>query len=359
MLLTLEALAQQLGAEVVGNGAKTVSDVAPLPLAQPDQLSYVESKKQLPAAQKCTAGALITNAVLAESLKDSAFPLLVVAQPQKTFIEAMLLFRPARPRLANGISEHAVISPSAQIGKDCAIGPNAVIGDDVVIGDHCEIGAGAVIGAGCRIGNHCLIHCNAVFYTGAELRDRVIVHANAVIGGDGFGYRFENGSFIKIPHTGKVILEDDVEIGACTTIDRGMIDATIIGRGTKIDNQVMIAHNCRIGPNNVFASQVGLAGSVTTGEYVQMGGKVGIADHIHIGTQVKLGGNTGVLSDIVTPGVYYDSPAVPEKDALRNHVNIRRLPEMREQIKQLTQQMAALQAEVSSLLESTSSNVAA
>ncbi|HWL08726.1 MAG TPA: UDP-3-O-(3-hydroxymyristoyl)glucosamine N-acyltransferase [Planctomicrobium sp.] len=359
MAFALLELSQQLGAELKGDGTVLLSDVASLPLATSEHLAYVESKKQITAAKSSPAGALITTSELAEMLSGQATPLLIVARPQKAFIEAMLLFRPAPQRPAPTISENAVVSPSARFGEGCRVGPNAVIGDDVVIGDHCEIGPGAVIADGSRIGNHCKIYSNVVFYSGVELKDRVIIHANAVIGGDGFGYRFEQGAFIKIPHTGKVILEDDVEIGACTTIDRGMIDSTIIGQGTKIDNQVMIAHNCRIGRNNVFASQVGLAGSVTTGEYVQMGGKVGIADHIHIGTQVKLGGNTGVLSDITVPGAYYDSPAVPEKEALRNHVNIRRLPEMRDQIKQLAQQMAALQAQLSSLQEPPSSKVAA
>ncbi len=346
MPFSLAELAQALGVSLQGDASVLLSDVSSLNSVQAGQLSYVESKKQLPQVGKVNPGALITTEELAASLTATGIPLLISAQPQKTFIEAMLLFRPLRTRKWSGISPQAVIAESAVIGSDCHIAAGAVIGDDVVIGDHCEIGPGVVIGDGCQLGNNCTIYSNAVLYADCVLGQRVIIHSNAVIGGDGFGYRFVSGAFVKIPHTGRVILEDDVEIGACTTIDRGMIDATVIGQGTKIDNQVMIAHNCRIGRHNAFASQVGLAGSVTTGDYVQMGGKVGIADHITIGTQVKLGGNAGVLGDILTPGAYYDSPAVPEKDALRNHVNIRRLPEMREQLKQLTLQVAALQADL-------------
>jgi len=360
MSFTLQELAQQLGAAVQGDGSIVITDVASLPEARSGHLSFVEGRKHVNGVGKSSASALITSQELVEPLSKYNLPLLVVQQPQKIFIQAMLLFRPApAPWGTGGISERAMVSPTARVGQNCSIGPNALVGDQAVIGDNCVIGPGVIIGDHCQIGSHCQIAGNAVLYARCELRDRVIVHANAVIGGDGFGYRMENGAFIKIPHTGTVILEEDVEIGACTTIDRGMIEATIIGRGTKIDNQVMIAHNCRIGRNNIFASQVGLAGSVSTGEYVMMGGKVGIADHIHIGSQVKLGGNTGVLSDIIEPGAYYDSPAVPEKEALRNHVNIRRLPEMREQIKQLTRQLAELQKQFSELKDASSSNAAA
>jgi UDP-3-O-[3-hydroxymyristoyl] glucosamine N-acyltransferase len=141
-----------------------------------------------------------------------------------------------------------------------------------------------------------------------------------------------------------------VEVGACATIDRGMIEATVVGQGTKVDNQVMIAHNCRVGRHNVFASQVGLAGSVTTGDYVQMGGQVGIADHCHIGTKVKLGGKAGVMGDILEPGIYHDIPAIPEKDALKNHLNIRKVPELRKQVQQLTAQLEQLQKQIAELM---------
>lgn len=357
MSFSIRELAERIEGTVRGDDSKRVADVASLASARPDQISYLDSQKQLGTLKNSAAGAIITTSDLATNVAED-IPLILVAAPQKAFIDAMLLFRPARPQPEVGISAQAIVSTSARFGSDCRVAAGAIIGNDVVIGDRCTISHGVVIGDGTRIGDDCIIYPNAVTYADVQIRNRVIIHANAVIGGDGFGYRFVKGAFVKIPHTGTVILEDDVEIGACATIDRGMIEATVIGQGTKIDNHVMIAHNCQIGRHNALASQVGLAGSVTTGDYVQMGGQVGIADHIAIGSQVKLGGGAGVLADIPKAGTYYDAPAIPEIDALKNHLNIRRLPEMRDQIKKLTQQVAALQAELQELASESRNTVA-
>jgi len=335
-----------------GHSEIRLTDVAPLPTAEGHQLTYAESRKQLPQIQRCRAGAILVTAELAAALPEFQTPLIVVKDPQWAFIAAMLLFRPQRPRATSGISPQAIVDPSAQLGEDCQVGAGTIIGADVVMGRRCLIGPGVVIGDGCHLGDDCRLDAHTVLYPDMILKNRVIVQANSVIGADGFGYRFVNGAFDKIPHTGTVILEDDVEVGACATIDRGMIEATIIGQGTKVDNLVMIAHNCRIGRHNVFASQVGLAGSVVTGEYVQMGGQVGIADHCYIGTQVKLGGKAGVMGNIPDAGTYHDIPAIPEQDALKNHLNIRKVPELRKQVQQLTEQLAALQSQLTLLSES-------
>jgi len=349
MVLSLQELAQRFGAVCPVETTGELCDVASLEVAQSRHVAFAETKKQIPALLKSQAGAVFIRQDVADLVQEPCPPLLVVASPQKSFIEAMLLFRPQPERRPAGIAPSAHVDPTAQLGSDCIVHPGAVIGRDVKIGERCEIGPGAVIGDGCVLGDDCLLYAYVVLYPGMQLKNRIIIHATAVIGADGFGYHFENGRFLKIPHTGTVVIEDDVEIGAGATIDRGMIEATIIGTGTKLDNQVMIAHNCRIGRGNVFASQVGLAGSVTTGEYVQMGGKVGIADHCHIATGVKLGGSAGVMSDLLVPGTYHDIPAIPEKDALKNHVNIRRVPEMRKEIKDLGRQLAELQAQLQQL----------
>lgn len=351
MSFSIQDLAACVDGTVQGAGEAILQDVAPLPSAQPQHVTYAESRKQIPQIQKSSAGAIFVTADVAESLPDSPVPLIVVKDPQWAFIAAMLMFRPQRPRAEIGISPLALVDPSAQFGADCSISPRAVIGADVVMGDRCQIGVGVVIGAGCRIGNDCRIDAHTVLYPDVILKNRVIVQANSVIGADGFGYRFMKGAFDKIPHTGTVILEDDVEVGACATIDRGMIEATIVGQGTKVDNQVMIAHNCRVGKHNVFASQVGLAGSVVTGDYVQMGGQVGIADHCFIAGGVKLGGKAGVMGDLPEAGTYHDIPAIPEKDALKNHLNIRKVPELRLQVQQLTRQLAELQSQITLLTD--------
>lgn len=350
MSFKIQDLAVLLDGVIQGDGTAVLTDVAPLPSAGPEHLTYAESRRQLPQVQCSKAGAILVTSELAAMIPDNPVTLIVVSDPQKAFISAMLKFRPPRSRPAPGISPQALVHPSARIGADCWVAPGVQIGADVVIGDRCLIGPGAIIGEGCQIGNDCRIDANVVLYPDIILKNRVIVQANSVIGADGFGYRFVGGAFEKIPHTGTVILEDDVEVGACATIDRGMIEATVVGQGTKVDNQVMIAHNCRVGRHNVFASQVGLAGSVTTGDYVQMGGQVGIADHCHIGTKVKLGGKAGVMGDILEPGIYHDIPAIPEKDALKNHLNIRKVPELRKQVQQLTAQLEQLQKQIAELM---------
>ncbi|WP_437227857.1 UDP-3-O-(3-hydroxymyristoyl)glucosamine N-acyltransferase [Planctomicrobium sp. SH661] len=351
MSFSVQDLAACVDGIVQGPRDVRLSDVAPLPSAGREHLTYAESRKQLAQVQRSEAGAILVNSDLASALSDCPTPLIVVRDPQWAFIAAMLLFRPQRSRSNIGISNQALVHPSAKFGTDCNVFPGAIIGAGVVMGDRCQIGPGAIIGEGCRIGDDCVIDAHTVLYPDIILKNRVIIQANSVIGADGFGYRFVKGAFDKIPHTGTVILEDDVEVGACATIDRGMIEATIVGQGTKIDNQVMIAHNCRVGKHNVFASQVGLAGSVITGDYVQMGGQVGIADHCYIGTQVKLGGKAGVMGDIPDAGTYHDIPAIPEKDALKNHLNIRKIPELRKQVQQLTAQIAELQSQLAALTE--------
>lgn len=349
MSISLQELATHLGGRPVGGGDALIEDVASLETARPHHLSFVESRKHLPAARKCEAGALLIGPQLEAAAQELPCPAILVDDPQAAFVAAMLLFRPARPRSTVGISPQAIVAPSARLGAGCNVFPGAQIGEDVVIGANCDIGPGVVIGAGCRLGDNCVLHPRVVLYPDIHVRNRVIIHAGAVIGADGFGYHFREGALRKIPHTGTVILEDDVEIGACATVDRAMLGATVIGQGTKLDNQVMIAHNCRVGRHNAFASQVGLAGSVTTGDYVQMGGQVGIADHVSIAGGIKLGGKAGVMGDLTEPGVYHDIPARPEKEAIKSYLNVQKVPELRDQVKQLQAQITELQSQLASL----------
>lgn len=348
MPFTIDQIAQLVGGEIRGSSDFALIDVAPLETATTEHVSYLESKKQLKLLLGSSAGVVLTTDELAARAQkqgcQSTF--IIVAAPQAAFIEVMLQFRP-HPEKANvGISELAVIDETAQVGAGTEIYPHAYIGKNVTLGKNCHIGPGAVIEDGCTLGNNCTVHANAVLYRDISLGQRVIIHANAVIGADGFGYRFVDGAFVRIPHTGTVIIEDDVEIGAAATVDRGMINATVIGQGTKLDNQVMVAHNCQIGKHNAFASQVGLAGSCTTGDYVQMGGQVGVADHVNIGTGAKFGGKCGVIWDMPAGGTYHGIPAIQEKEAIRNHFSLQKLPELREQIKALSAQLEELQSEI-------------
>lgn len=342
--LSTRGLADLVGGELRGSGTRDIHDVAALSDAAATDVTFLEGAAA-EGRPRTAAGAVFLAADHVAALGDaSAAELIIVNSPLDAFVTAMLHFRPAPARPSVGLSPLAQVSPTAKLGEDCHIFPGATIGEGVELGDRCIIHPGVVIGAGCRIGNDTIIHPNAVLYPEVILGDRVIVHATAVIGADGFGYQFRDGRFIRIPHTGTVRIEDDVEIGAGTTIDRAMIGATVIGAGTKLDNQVMIAHNCRLGKHNAFASQVGLAGSVTTGDYVRCGGQVGVADHAHLGTGSSLGGKAGVHGRVPDGEEYHGYPAGPAKEQYRIVMAMQRAPEMRRQIRQLEKQLQHIQA---------------
>jgi UDP-3-O-[3-hydroxymyristoyl] glucosamine N-acyltransferase len=340
--MTIQELAQRLGCEFHGDPQLSIVDVQPLPEAGPQHLSFATDRKQLAKAEKSKAGALIVPKALVTS-HDTSRVWLLCDDAQASFVKAMLIFRPQRARTVSGISPAAFVSPSAAIGRDTNVYPGAFIGAGAVIGDGCDIGPGAVVGPECRLGANVTLHPNAVLYHSVQLGNRVIIHANAVIGADGFGYRFVEGHYERIPHTGTVIIEDDVEIGACTTIDRAMVGATRVGAGTKLDNLIMIGHNCSLGKHNAFASQVGLAGSVSTGDYVRCAGHVGIADHLHMGKGSTLGAKAGVMDDIPENAHYIGAPAVSAKDAFRQMVLVAKLPETMETIKTLSKKVAELE----------------
>jgi UDP-3-O-[3-hydroxymyristoyl] glucosamine N-acyltransferase len=350
MPVSLSVLAAQLGAELhlhpadPGSVDPTIQDVASVERADPTELAYIEGDKHLERLAGCRAAAVIVGRdLLAKARTRFAGPLLTVRSAHEAFIDAMLQLRPARPRSTCGVSPQAAVASTAEIGPGTNIHPLAVVQDRARIGRNCEIHPGAVIGEDCVIGDHTVMHPGAVLYAGVRVGSRVIIHANAVIGADGFGYRFVEGRYVKIPHTGTVIIDDDVEIGAATTIDRGMVEATVIGQGTKLDNLVMIAHNCELGRHNAFASQVGLAGSVTTGDYVRCGGQAGVANHLHLGEGCTAGPKAGVVQDIPAGEKHHGAPALPDKEQIRMLLSLQKLPEMRKELQRLMKQVAALE----------------
>ncbi len=347
--LTTRQIAELVRGELRGDPDRVVNDVAPLESASGNELTYIASEKALRLLATTRAAAVLISGQLAPSQSEPS--LIVVEDAQRAFIDMMVTFRPRPPRRHTGISAQASIAPTAQLGADCNVAAGAVIGERVVLGARCDIHPGVVIGDGCRIGDDVTVHANAVLYPEVRIGHRVIIHATAVIGADGFGYRFEQGRFRHIPHTGTVVLEDDVEIGAGTTVDRAMIGATVIGEGTKLDNQVMIAHNCVLGKHNAFAAQVGLAGSASTGDYVRCGGQVGVADHAHIGTGSSIGAMAGVSGNVPDGERYHGIPAWPEKDAIKAHLALRKLPEMRTQLRALEATVRRLEAELRSMSE--------
>lgn len=347
---TVGSLATLVQGEVRGDSDLSICNAAAIESAGPDAVTFVLDESHVKRLQACRAGAVILNAKIAAGVTVSAnTSLIVVADPHAAFMQILPHFRKIRGRPARGISPQAHVSPTAKIGADCYVGPGVSIDEDVEIGTGCDIHPGAVIGAGCQLGNDVVVYPNAVLYQDVSLGDRVIIHSGAVIGADGFGYRFTDGRFIKIPQLGTVEIHEDAEIGACTTIDRGAIGPTIVGAGTKLDNLIMIAHNCELGKHNVFASQVGLAGSCTTGDYVRLGGQVGIRDHIRLNSGCMVGAKGGVHKDIPEGEIWIGYPATPEAEQKRLVFSLKRVPEMRDKLRDLQNQVAELMKQMAEL----------
>ena len=344
----ISELASLVNAEVIGPDDRLIDRAVSFDKALPGAVTFLTDDKLLRRLSQCKASACLVSRKHAGSLPQNADSptWLLVDDPQDRLVQIIKLFRPVRERPQIGISTAAYISPSAKIGRDCNIYPGAFVDDESVIGDRCDIYPGATIGRGCQIGDETIIHARAVLYDDVQVGQRVLIHAGAVLGADGFGYKFRQGRYEKIPQLGQVIIEDDCEIGANTTIDRGTIGATIIGAGTKLDNLVMIGHNCELGKHNAFASQVGLAGSVTTGDYVRCAGQVGIADHVHLGQGCTLGAKSGVHKDIPAGETHVGYPAGPEQEMFRVVMSLNKVPEMRKQLRNLEQKVEEISGQV-------------
>lgn len=352
MAITVGELAALVQGEVHGDPARVISGAAAVEQATANDITFILDDRNATRLKECRAGAIVIPQRLTAAVTSIPSPCtwIAVADPQAAFLTILQQFRKGQPRPPRGISSAAEISPTAQIGENCFIGPGAWIADEAVIGTNCDIYPGVYIGPGCQLGNDVVLHPQVTLYADVVIGNRVIIHAGAVIGADGFGYRFENGCFQKIPQLGWVQIEDEVEIGALTTIDRGAVGSTVIGAGTKLDNLIMIAHNCRLGRHNAFASQVGLAGSVTTGDYVRLAGQVGIKDHVHLHTGCTVGAKGGVHRDIPAGETWIGFPAIPEQEQKRQLFAVKKLPEVREQVKELQAQVKELTAKLESLL---------
>ena len=315
----LSEIARAVGARVIGDERLEITGVASIASAKGSDLVFVEDEKHLASALQSKAAAVIAG-TFAEN-NNSSKPLLIAANPRLAFARAARLLH-GQDGTAAGIHPAAVVYPSADLGEGVAVDARAIVHEDVVVGDRTWIGAGCIIGKAATIGDDCAIHPNVTIYPGTRVGSRVIVHAGAVLGSDGFGYVRDpaTGRHEKFPQIGKLVIEDDVEIGANTTIDRGALETTRIGRGTKIDNLVHIGHNCQIGENVIIAAQAGFSGSIIIENNVVIGGQVGMGEHPHVGEGVMLGGQAGVLPKKVLRGkgvVFWGTPAKPLREYLR------------------------------------------
>ncbi len=352
MHATLGELAALVEGQLFGPPGLTVRGAAPLAEAGPGHITLVDKADKEDALRQSPASA----AVVPRCFEPNGLPVIRVEDVHGAFAAILCHFRPPRARQPQGISPLAVVSPSARLAHDVEIHAHVTIGDEVEIGEGATIHAGARIMDGVRIGPQTTVFPNAVIYEDTIVGPRCVIHAGAVIGAYGFGYVTSHGRHRLTAQLGNVVLGPDVEVGACSTIDRGTYGSTVIGEGTKIDNLVMIAHNCRIGRHNVLCSQVGVAGSTTTGDYVVMAGQVGVKDHVQIGERAVLGAMAGVIGDVPAGARMVGIPATPEREQKLKQVAWIKLPEMRREFKQMQATISRLAAEVEALRSSRGAN---
>ncbi len=342
MPTTLAELSTLVGGRLSGDGSALITGVAILDMAMAGEITLVDHADRAPLWQKSSA----TAAIVPGDFPTNGRPTISVEDVHAAFAKVVNHFRPQKIRPRIGISPAAWISPTAKIASDVEVYPGAYIGDDVVIGSGSTIHSGVRILPGCVIGNSTTIFPNAVVYENCHIGDRVIIHAGAVIGAYGFGYKQVNGEHQISAQLGYVELGDDVEIGACATVDRGTYGATTIGDGSKIDNLVQVAHNCRLGKHNLICGQVGIAGSTTTGDYVVMAGQVGVRDHVHIGQGAVLCSMAGISNHVPDGEIMLGQPATPLRRQKLQMAAIAKLPEMRREFRRLQQQLTALQKQM-------------
>jgi len=331
-------LAAHVGGRVIGDGDIRIHRVASLDSAEEGDIAYVEDEKFFEAANNTRASCVIAPAA------DMKTPCRIeVKNPKLAFSLIAEVLHPPKKRQPE-IHQSAVISSNAQIGKDVFAGAFVCVGENSIVGDRSQIRAGAKIGDNVEVGSDCVIHPNVFLEDGVTIGDRVILHAGVIIGADGFGYVRGDMSYHKFPQIGTVVIEDDVELGANTCVDRAALGRTRIGRGTKIDNLVHVGHNCDIGERVVIAAQTGISGSVTIENDCVIGGQVGFGDHIRVQSGAVIGSKAGVLpGKIVRPGVWWGIPIQPLDEYKRLNAHIQRLPQVREEVKELRERIKELE----------------
>jgi UDP-3-O-[3-hydroxymyristoyl] glucosamine N-acyltransferase len=341
---TIQQLAALVQGQVVGAGDGVVQNARPVQEAAPGDISFIENEHNLRHLKDCKAAAVVASAALLSKIepflagRSSPLTLILVKEALPAFVAIAQHLQGETKQPPHGIDPKASVS-AAEVGSDPSIFPFAVVGEGTRIGARCQIHSGAVVGRNCRLGDDVILYPNVVLYDNTVVGHRTILHANAVIGADGFGYRFHEGKHVKVPQLGHVEIGDDVEIGACTTIDRGTFQATRVGSGTKIDNLVMIGHNCQIGRHNLLVSQVGIAGSCTTGNYVVMAGQVGVADHIQFGDGCQVGARSGVMRNVGAGERILGAPGRPERDEKRILLSLEHLPGLIKDVRRIKQQL--------------------
>ncbi|MFW2571307.1 UDP-3-O-(3-hydroxymyristoyl)glucosamine N-acyltransferase [Legionella sp. 29fVS95] len=341
MNASLYEIANLVQGVVVGDEKIIITSLAPINNITAGSLVFADSDDNFQLAEKSDAAAILVNSQYNSENK----ALIRVSHPFKAFIQLLNHFHPPR-KATPGVHPTAVIAQDVALGKNVSIGPYVTIETGSVIGDNTVIKGHVNIGYDVIIGSDTTIHPHVTIYHQCQIGSRVSIHASTVIGSDGFGYTFTDGQHLKVPHIGRVIIEDDVEIGANTVIDRATLDATVIGAGTKIDNLVQIAHSVKLGQHNILCAFTGIAGSSTSGSHVIFAANVGVSDHVRIDDGVILGARAGVppKKHLKQGNIYLGNPARPKDKAIEQELSVTRIPIMRKNLKGLGEKVAELNA---------------
>ncbi|MEM7204750.1 MAG: UDP-3-O-(3-hydroxymyristoyl)glucosamine N-acyltransferase [Planctomycetota bacterium] len=328
---TAGSLAKRVGGEVLGDPERPIHGVADLRHAGPEHLGFLNDHKLEDAARATKAAALLVKREVETSATQ-----IVVANVYAAFARIAGLFHPVPQATEHDIHERAVVDPAAELEAPVRVGPNAVVEAGCRVGAQTILGPGVVVGAGSTIGRGCVLHAGVVLYPGMQLGHGVILHAGVVIGSDGFGYaRDDDGSYVKFPQLGTVVVEDDVEIGANTTVDRGALGATRIGRGSKIDNLVQVAHNCDFGEHVAIAGFCAFSGSTVLGNRVALGGHTVSSGHLRVADDVRVGGNSVIYKDLTDVDDYLGYPLLEKRRWMRTLRGIERITQLQEDVREL------------------------
>ncbi len=337
---TLAEIAKWVGGAVRGDASRRISGVCGLQEADETHISWLSDEKYAPQLRASRAGAVLVH----DKFGETPMPAILVAQPSLAIITILQHFAPPTPRPGPGVRPTACVAASASLGKDVAIGPLTVVGENARIGDRTVLHAQVFLGPDSVIGADCELWPGVVVRERCTLGDRVIIHPNTTIGADGFGYEVVGGRQVKIPQIGGVEIEADVEIGANCTVDRAKFGTTRIGAGTKIDNQVQVAHNVQIGAGCIIVAQTGIAGSTRLGRGVVLGGKVGVKDHVVLGDGVQAAACACISKDLPPGSRVIGSPAEDYEQWVRQRAKVRRLPQLAEEVKALIERVRSLEA---------------
>ncbi len=334
MPFTVDEVAKLLGGEVLGDPALVLKGFAPADRAQAGDLTFAENENYFVRAEESAASAVLIDASFTSGRKT----LIKVSNARIAFAKVLPLFFP-EPTLTPGIHPTAVIASTAQVDATAHVGPYCVVGENARIGARSALHGCIFVGAGCQLGQEVVLFPNVTLYSGTEIGNRVRIHSGSVIGADGFGYVLDSGIHRKVPQIGNVLIRDEVEIGANVTIDRGALGPTIIGKGTKIDNLVQIAHNVTIGEHCLVVSQSGISGSTKLGNYVVLAGQVGLAGHLKIGNRVSIAAQSGVMHNIPDGEKWFGYPAQPDRQTKRQIIALQHLPELLKRVSELEKKL--------------------